>query len=148
MYSSCYCPISHEHTPWIIICNKTVSCCFLQQVDYLISQYTTAKNKVIYDLDSKSILGDLNVIQYLSTVTQYLCCMCGNHTVIRYHFCKGHMTHWLIKNGLKCVCVPQTPFVNLLVFLRCRPAPGWKDTWPVGEGGPPCFGQSAPHGWR
>lgn len=28
-----------------------VSC--LQQIDYLISQYPTAKNKVIYDLDSK-----------------------------------------------------------------------------------------------
>jgi len=65
----------------------------LQQVDYLISQYTTAKNKVIYDLDSKSILGDLNVIQYLNTVTQYLCCLCGNYTLIRYPFRNGHMTH-------------------------------------------------------
>lgn len=29
----------------------SVSC--LQQIDYLISQYATAKNKVVYDLDSK-----------------------------------------------------------------------------------------------
>lgn len=31
--------------------SSAVSC--LQQIDYLISQYATAKNKVIYDLDSK-----------------------------------------------------------------------------------------------
>lgn len=35
--------------------NVALLCCVscLQQIDYLISQYATAKNKVIYDLDSK-----------------------------------------------------------------------------------------------
>lgn len=35
--------------------NAALLCCVscLQQIDYLISQYATAKNKVIYDLDSK-----------------------------------------------------------------------------------------------
>lgn len=38
------------------ICNAALLsfvCPVLQQIDYLLSQYATARNKVIYDLDSK-----------------------------------------------------------------------------------------------
>ena len=44
-----------------------IVCVFLQQIDYLTAQYTTAKNKVLSELDSKS-----KCCYYLSNVCPFV----------------------------------------------------------------------------
>ncbi len=43
-------------------------CCLLQQIEYLTAQYTTAKNKVLSDLDSKLNSDSLHSICLMSLI--------------------------------------------------------------------------------
>lgn len=114
---------SNSHTPnthtQLIVLLLTLLCVFLlQQIEYLTAQYTTAKNKVLSDLDSKFIT---QTVYTLLDVTRCI-----------YNECIVAMTR-------------SDPSVSP---DRHRAVAGWQDPQSVGERGGAITGHCAAHGWR